>query len=268
MQYQITTLRAEVHILETTIQYLERETQKREVLNALFPSSDPIKKLYCELDEATFQLEDIVKESEDMRYRCLVSGNPADCHPYWDLRQYVRDQVVANYTEFYWYVHTVEAALNHRDYSIPAISSTISEVQAKINDIQSSINVALSEFAERSDNNDPVDDRDFLSGFSFSTQHSPSEYDFELPSYMMGRLIWYINPESTHLVPREITEEYNLTFNHMNTAVTNMSTKLISVNIHRRWFKMDLFNNKHLNLVSFKQKLKYLRVCVLSALKI
>ena len=251
MQYQLTTLRAEIHILETTIQYLEKEAQKRELLNALFPSNDPIQKLYCELDEATFQLEDIVKESEDMRYRCLVSGNPADCHPYWDLREYVRDEIVANYTEFYWYVHTIEAALNHRDYSIPAISSTISDVQAKINNIQTSINVALSELSERSDNN-LDDDRDFLSEFFFTTQHPSSEYEFELPSHIVGRLVWYINPESTHLIPREDIEEYNLTFNHLNTAVTNMSAKLMIVNIHRRWLKMDLFNNKRLNLVSSK----------------
>ena len=249
MQFQLTQLKTELHILEITSQYLEKESEKRRVVNALFPSSDPINRLYCDLDMATFHLEELVKESEDMRYECLVSGNPTDCHLYWDLQEYIHDEVVTNYTEFYWYVHTVQAALNHRDYSIPAISSTISEIQLKAEKIQTPINIALSELAKR---DRELSDRDFFSEFSFRPQSLSSEYNFELPSSIIGRLMWYINPETTQLVPREVVEEYNLTFNHLNTAITNMSAKLMNVNIHRRWFKAAIFSNEHLRLVSVK----------------
>lgn len=248
MQFQLTRLKTEIQILEITSRYLDKETQKREALNALFPSLDPILQLYCELDEATYQLEEIVKESENMRYECLITGNPADCHLYWDLQEHIRDAVVGNYTELYWYVHTVQAALNHREYSIPAISSTINDIQIQVNHIQTSLNIALSELAEREKEAD--DDRDFLSDFVYNPDDSSSDYNFELPSSLVGRLLWYIIPDSTALLPKEELQRYNLTINHLNTALTNVSAKLMTVNIHRRWFKSAIFDNKHLSLVN------------------
>ena len=248
MQYQLAQLKTKIQILEITSQYLDKESKKRKALNELFPSLDPVYQLYCDLSEANFYLEELVKESEDMRYECIVSGNPADCHLYWGLQNHIRDKVLANYTEFYWYVHTVQAALNHRDYSIPAISSTINDLQVKVTHIQSSINVALSDLAERKDETE--DDRNFHSEFVFRPHPSFTYYNFELPTSIIGRLLWYINPESTVLVPKDVHQEYNLTFNHLNTAFTNVSAKFISVNIHRRWFKSALFSNEHLILVS------------------
>ena len=76
------------------------------------------------------------------------------------------------------------------------------------------------------------------------------DLDYDLTSSLIGRLLWYINPESTTLLPKELIDEYNLTINHLNTAFTNVSAKLSRVNIHRRWFKAGLFGNKHLKLVS------------------
>ena len=156
MQFQLSKLRTEVEVLELTSQYLEKETREREALNALFPSLDPVYQLRCDLDEATYRLQELVKESEDMRYECLISGNPADCHLYWGLQEHIREQVLGNYTELYWYVHTVEAALNHREISIPAIASTISKLQSHIVHVQASINIALSELSER--NGEETDD--------------------------------------------------------------------------------------------------------------
>ena len=251
MQFQLSKLRTEVEVLELTSQYLEKETQEREALNALFPSLDPVYQLRCDLDEATYRLQELVKESEDMRYECLISGNPADCHLYWGLQEHIREQVLGNYTEFYWYVHTVEAALNHREFSIPAIASTISKLQTRITHVQASINIALSELSERG-GEETSDNRKFFTDFMYSQNPSnfPSSYDFSLPSSLLGRLLWYINPESTRLLPKELTEEYNLTINHLNTAFTNVSAKLSRVNVHRRWFKAGIFGNKHLKLVS------------------
>lgn len=251
MQYQLTQLKTEVQILEITSRYLDKEMEKRETLNALLPSLDPILRLYCDLDVATYQLEQIVKESEDMRYECLITGNPADCHLYWNLQEYIHDQVLGNYTEFYWYVHTVQAALDHRRYSIPAISSTITDIQAKIHHIQTSINIALSELADR-DKEETNDDRDFLTDFTYKPDPSFTNYSFTLPPSLVGRLLWYINPESTELLSKDMLQEYNLTINHLNTASTNISAKLTTVSIHRRWFKAGIFGNKHLTLVSIK----------------
>jgi hypothetical protein len=248
MQFQLTRLKSQIKLLEITSQYLEKESKKREILNSLFPSLDPINKLYCDLDTATFELEQIVKDSEDLRYECLVSGNPADCHLYWSLQEYIREEVVTNYTEFYWYVHTVEAALNHRQYSIPAIASTITDMEIKIHHIQTSINIALSELAERDYEEEQNNDRDFLSEFNFRPHSMESDYNFELPTSITGRLLWYINSESTPLLPGELLQEYNLTFNHLNTAATNVSAKVTTVNIHRRWLKAGLFENQHLGL--------------------
>ena len=252
MQFQLSKLRTEVQMLELTSQYLEKETRKRDALNKLFPSLDPVYQLRCDLDLATLRLQELVRESEDMRYECLISGNPADCHLYWGLQEHIREQVLGNYTEFYWYIHTVEAALNHREFSIPAIASTVSKLQVQINHIQASIDIALSELSDR-DAEEASDNRDFFTDFMYNPNPSnpPEYYDFSLPSSLLGRLLWYINPESTRLLPKELTEEYNLTINHLNTALTNVSAKLSRVNVHRRWFKAGLFGSKHLILVSF-----------------
>lgn len=250
MQFKLSHIKTEIEILEITSRYLDQETREREALNALFPSLDPVFQLYCDLDTATYRLEEIVKESEDMRYECLVSGNPADCHLYWGLREHIRDQVLGNYTEFYWYVHTVQAALNHREFSIPVIRSTISKLQIQINHIQSAIDIALSDLSERTMTEVSNDENVFTDFMYNPTTTTLYDHDFDLPSSLIGRLLWYINPESTTLLPKELIQEYNLTFNHLNTAFTNVSAKLSSVNIHRRWFKAGLFGNKHLRLVS------------------
>ena len=249
MQYKLTQLKTEIYILETTSRYLETESRRRDVLNALFPSLDPVFQLYCDLDIARLVLDDIVKESEDARYACLISGNPVDCNLYWGLKEYIRNDIISNYTEFYWYVHTVEAALNHREYSIPAIANSINGMQIRINRIQRSIDNSLSDFAER-DGEDLNNYWGVLSEFEYTSDLPVSDYDFELPDSIVGRLMWYINPESTALVLKELAQEYNLTVNHMNTAVTNVTAKFRTVNIHRRWFKAALFSNQHLSLVS------------------
>lgn len=250
MQFKMAQLKTEIQILKITSEYLDKETRKRDALNALFPSLDPVYQLYCDLDVATYKLEETVKEAENMRYECLITGNPANCHLYWNLHEHIREQLVGNYTEFFWYVHRVEAALNHREYSIPAISSTINYIQERVNHIQTSIDVALADLSGREldEANDDVD-TDFFTDFMYKSSALLPGYDFELPSSLIGRLLWYINPTSTTLLPKELVQEYNLTINHLNTAVTNVSAKFSKVNIHRRWFKAALFGNKYLKLV-------------------
>ena len=249
MQFRLSQLKSEIQILEMTSRYLESEYKKREILNSLFPSNDPINKLFCKLDEMSFDLEGFVKDLVNMSYACFLSGNPVDCNLYWDLLQLFEDEVLANYAEFYWYVYTVQAALNHRDFSIPAISSTISDLQTKVNHLETSINIALFDLAERNSEK-ANDDRDLLTEFNFVPQSvALSDYSFELPPSIIGRLLWYLNPETALLVPGDLFQEYNLTFNHLNTAATNVSAKISAVNIHRRWFEAALFGNEHLSLV-------------------
>jgi hypothetical protein len=247
MQFQLTRLKSEIHILEMTSRYLESEYNKREVLNVLLPSSDPVKKLFCELDEMSFDLEGFVRELVNMSYACFLSGNPIDCNLYWDQLELFEAEVLANYAEFYWYVHTVQSALNHRDFSIPAIASTINNLQSKANHLQTSLTIALADLAERK-SEQAGGDSDLLTNFNFVPQSVLSEYSFELPPSIIGRLLWYINPETALLVPGDIYREYNLTFNHLNTAATNVSAKISGVIIHRRWFKAALFSNEHLSL--------------------
>ena len=251
MQFQLSKLKAEVQVLELTSQHLEKKAREREILSVVNPTLDPVYKLYRDLDEATRQLQELVKESEDLRYKCLLSGNPENCHKYSGLQEHIRDEVLSNYTEFYWYVHSVEAALNYRDIAIPAIASTISKLQNRMIHIQASINIALSELSEK---NSEVasENQDAFTNFIYSPNflNQTIKYDFSLPSSLLNRLLWYINPESTRLLPKELTEEYNLTINHLNTAFTNVSAKLSRVNVHRRWFKAGIFGNKHLKLVS------------------
>ena len=250
MQYQLSKLKARVQLLELTSQHLEKKAYERELLNAIIPSLDPVHKLYHDLDEATRQLQEMVKKSEDMRYECLLSGNPENCQHYWGLEEHIREQMLSNYTEFYWYVHSVESALNYRETSIPAIASSISRLQVKINHIQNSINIALSELSERS-GADATENYDAFTNFIYSQYLlTLSKYNFSLPSSIVDRLLWYINPESTRLVSKELAEQYNLTINHLNTAFTNVSAKLSRVNIHRKWFKPGLFGKKNFKLVS------------------
>ena len=248
MQFKLTQMKSEIEILQMTNRYLEKEYKKRQVLNVLIPSEDLVNKLLCQLDEMSLNLEHTVKEYVDLSYACFLSGNPSDCHLYWNLQNYFEDEVLTNYAEFYWYVHTVQAALNHREYSIPAISNTINDLERKVNDLQISINIALIDLAERSDNT--KDNRGFLTEFNFSPQFTTTDYDFELPPSITGRLLWYLNPETAPLVPGELYQEYNLIFNHLNTAATNVSAKISTVSVHRRWFKPGLFGDKYINLVS------------------
>ena len=249
MQFQLSNLKARVQLLQLTSQYLMKKARQRELLSAIIPSLDPVYKLYRDLDEATRQLQEMVKKSEDMRYECLLSGNPENCQHYWGLEEHIREQMLSNYTEFYWYVHSVESALNYRETSIPAIASSVSRLQVKMNHIQASINIALTELSE---GGGKEENQDAFTSFMYSTSsfNQHSEYDFTLPSSLLGRLLWYINPESTRLLPKELTEEYNLTINHLNTAFTNVSARLSRVNVHRKWFKPGLFGSNKLNLVS------------------
>ena len=246
MQFQLTQLKSEIQILEMTSRYLESEYNKREVLNVLLPSSDPINKLFCELDEMSFDLEFFVRTLVNMSYSCFLSGNPMDCNLYWDQLELFEHQALASYAEFYWYVYTVQAALNHRDFSIPAIASTINILQSRANHLHTSINIALADLAER---RSKQENSDFLTKFIFVPQFMVSDYDFELPPSIIGRLMWYLNPETALLVPGDLFQEYNLTFNHLNTAVTNISAKISAVNVHRRWLRAALFGNEHLSLV-------------------
>ena len=264
MQFHLTQLKSEIEILEMTSRYLDSEYKKREVLNALFPSNDRIKKLFCELDEMSFDLEEIVKDFVNMSYACFLSGNPVDCNLYWNLRDHFEEEVLGSYAEFYWYVHTVQAALNHRDFSIPAISSTITDLQTKVHHLQTVINIAIFDLAERK-SEESSNERDILSEFNYMPQPMTSGYSFELPPSILGRLLWYLNPETALLVPGELFQEYNLTFNHLNTAATNVSAKVLAVNIHRRWFKAALFGNEHLSLVSISHCI--VNVCSLTGCK-
>lgn len=246
MEYKLSQLETEIKFLEITAQYLEKDTQRRETLNALFPSLDPVYKLRRELYLANYVLEQIVKESEDMRYECLITGNPLNCQIYWSMYDHVREQVLGNYTEFYWYVHTVESSLKHREYSIPTIYGTISDIQEQVLHTRTTLNFARSQLNEKATEKAP-DDIDFFTDFMYTPGPSSlSTFDFKLPQSLIGRLLWYINPESTRLLPKALMDEYNLTFNHLNTALTNVSVKLSKVNVHRRWFKSGLFGNKHL----------------------
>ena len=248
MQYQLSRVMTEIEILEITKDYLEEEQRRRELFNALFPSLDPIFILQCDLEIASYLLENLVKESEDARYECIVTGNPVDCHLYWNLQDHIREQIVGNYTEFYWYVHTVESALNHREFSIPIIKSIVSKLQVFANRIQSSIDIAISHLTERSEE-EGSDDEEIFTQLKYNPSMN-TNYNFDLPSSLIGRLLWYINPESTKLLENEVADEYTLAINHLNTALTNVSAKLSKVDIHRRWFKAGIFGNKKLRLVS------------------
>lgn len=250
MQFRLSQIKSEIQILEMTSRYLEKEYKKREILNTLFPSSDPVFKLFCELDLRSFNLEQQVKEVVNMSYACFLSGNPVDCNLYWELTDHFEEHVLNNYAEFYWYVYTVQAALNHRDFSIPAIFSTINDLETKVNHLQTFINIALFDLAGRESKDSNDDDTSILSNFDYNSESVTEDYDFELPSSIVGRLMWYLNPETALLVPGELFQEFNLTINHLNAATTNVSARISTVDVHRRWFKPGLFRDDHFSLVS------------------
>ena len=248
MQFRLTKLKSEIQILEMTSRYLESEYEKRQLLNILLPSQDPLNKLFCDLDEMSLSLEKTVEYYIALSYECFLAGDPLQCHEYWDLQANFEDEIVGSYAEFYWYVHTVEAALNHREYTIPALTSAMSDLRSRANYLQIAINVALLDLAdERID--EPSNDRYILTEFNFFPRSTPSGFDFKLPASITGRLLWYLNPETAPLISGDLFQEYNLTFNHLNTAVTNVSAKISTVGVHRRWFKPGLFDSKHLSLV-------------------
>lgn len=164
------------------------------------------------------------------------------------------------YAELYFEVKFVENSLNHRDFTIPALSSSIASLSRHINSLETFIHLTL--IGSPTSNEDYEDDYPDdiqtasigVTYFKFSTlseTRNAHEYEFILPDSIKDRLLWYLDPVSTTFVSKETLQDYKSTFDHMNSVSTNVTVRVKKVEIHRRWLKPMLFSHSYFTLVSF-----------------
>ena len=270
LQHRVSNLRAQREVLTITKEYLDEEVRQSTHCNTISidvplppscptnPRSDP-NSIFSKLTLLTYQLEDFVTQSERSRYQCLVTRSPEDCHTYtidYDLVTSLMDI----YAELYFEVKFVETSLNHRDFTIPALSSRIASLNKEIDLLESFIQLTLISppLSEQvlEDNYPPeiqttaigVTDFQYSSTIKKLNIH---DYDFALPDSIKDRLLWHLDPTSTTFVSEEVLQEYKDIFDHMNTVKTNITVTVKKVDIERKWFKPMLFSHSYFTLVSF-----------------
>ena len=253
LQYQLAQLEALKQALEFTWDYLDEEVRN----NSLGYYMTSPNSVFNDFKDAKYILEHEVRRSEMQRYRCLVSRNPIDCQIYTLEYQFV-SIIIEAFAELYWKKEFLRTALDHREFSIPAISDSIKSLSKKIDYVYLVIHIALLESSSRDakeweSDDDKIVKQNIFTAFTFNSESEPQEaYNFHLPQSIQNRLLWYIDPQSTLLSTSEEIDEYNSTINHLNTFETNVSASLMKVDIHRRWFKPNIFGELHLGLVGLR----------------
>ena len=259
MQYHIAKLEAQKKTLEITRSFLQEEVSCGQS-DLFLPSpsvcprdqftNDPAS-VFNQLDGVKYFMEHEVEISERSRYKCLVTRNPTDCELYrveYDVVKGLMDV----YADLYLQAEFVRTATNHREVSIPTLSSAIHSINSELEIIGYIMQVEVIGSSSRVQSEEmfkkiPIANR--IDNFKFSTMDRPKEHAFELPSEVEDRLLWYFNEKSTRFIDKETVDEYNETFNHLNTLHTNVSAKLVRVDINRRWFRPSVLANSHLTLV-------------------
>ena len=269
LQHRVSNLRAQREVLTITKEYLEEEVRRSTHCNTIsidvpLPPSCPANprtapnSVFSKLNLLTYQLEDFVTQSEKSRHQCLVTRSPEDCHTYtteYDLVTSLMDI----YAELYFEVKFVETSLNHRDFTIPALSSRIASLNEEIDLLESFLQLTLITpplSDEDLEDNYPselhtsaigVTDFQFSSTLNKTNRHG---YDFALPDSVKDRLLWHLDPSSTTFVSDEDLQEYMDTLDHMNSVKTNITVTVKKVDIERKWFKPTLFSYSYFTLVS------------------
>ena len=270
LQHRVSKLRAQREVLTITKEYLDEEVRQSTHCNTISidvplppscpanPRSDP-NSIFSKLTLLTYQLEDFVTQSEKSRYQCLVTRSPEDCHSYtidYDLVTSLMDI----YAELYFEVKFVETSLNHRDFTIPALSSRIASLTKEIDLLESFIQLTLISpplSDQVLEDNYPPEIQTTAIGvtdFQYSSTTKKlniHDYDFALPAPIKDRLLWYLDPTSTTFMSEEVLQEYKDTFDHMNTVKTNITITVRKVDIERKWFKPMLFSHSYFTLVIF-----------------
>ena len=272
LQHHVSNLRAQREVLTITKEYLDEEVRLSTHCNTIsidvpLPPSCPTNprsdstSIFSKLTLLTYQLEDFVTQSEKSRYQCLVTRSPEDCHTY-TIDYDVVTSLMDIYAELYFEVKFVETSLNHRDFTIPALSSRIASLNKEIDLLESFIQLTLispSPSEQEHEDNYPPEIQTAAIGVA-DFQHSSTmkklnthDYDFTLPDSIEDRLLWHLNPTSTTFVPEEVLQEYKDTFDHMNSVKTNITATVKKVDIERKWFKPMLFSHSYFTLVSHYQ---------------
>lgn len=205
-------------------------------------------------------LEQRVMQSEDYRYKCLVTRKPNDC----DFYSFEHDTVLSLmdvYADLYFIAQLVTAARDHRDTSSFVISSTIGSLERRIQFLNTLLQAKLLETADRQEEQDPDTLNLFENRMKFDfrsddvTRHASST--LHLPQIIQNRLLWHFEYSSfkSNYHTDTSEEEYKLIIDYLNTVPMNVTADLVSVDIKRRWMKPLLFENKHLQLVGQIQSL-------------
>ena len=271
-QYRISKLKAQRQVLVITKEYLEDEIEQSTACNKLtfnipLPLACPLntqtdpnsESIFSKLDSLKYELEEFVTQSEKSRYQCLITRSPEDCHIYTTDHDIVAS-LMNVYAELYFEVKFVETALNHQDFTLPAISSTIALLNRQIDSLESFVHLTLiSSFppVNTYEESYPPEIRTNAIGVtefkysSISVRSQLHNYAFSLPNSIKNRLLWHLDITGTTFVSEELLQEYKDTINHMNSVNTNITATVKKVDVQRKWFKPTLFTHSYFVLVSF-----------------
>ena len=245
LQYHLARLETQRKVLEFTREYLEQEATRIELFG--YWNGPPV--IFSQLEFASYLLENEVMNSERQRYQCLVSKNPIDCKLY-SFEYEIVTELMDVFADLYLESQFIRTATTHRQFSIPSITDSINALSREIEQLEFRVHLAIVDSTKREIEDEKHDSKNVLTNFHFSSETaSEGKYNFHLPSSIQNRLLWYIDPESTRLSPKETIDDYNLTINHLNSYETNVTAKFIKGDIHRRWFKPDVFGETRLSLV-------------------
>ena len=233
IRYYHATLKSKMFVLEQAKTYLKSLIDQRTYKLA----PDRL------LDSADRVLSNEVIESEKKRYECILTRGPLECQQYSTEVNSVL-HLMDQYANAFWATEQYKHATSI-DNMWDAIQDSIQALKKKMVNLEMIANIKTTLAATKQ-----LDDRDTVNAenehnsliFNFnSTTEVNNKSNFSFP--VVDRLLWYISSGSAN--------EYNMTVNYLNSASVKINAKLVKVNIHRRWMKLDIFADQALQLVCF-----------------
>ena len=193
------------------------------------------------LDIAERTLSDEVRSSEEQRYQCIKTRGPIECQLY-SVEVASIMHLMDQYTEAFWAAEQYKHATSI-DAMLEAIQDSIKAVKKKMANLAMIANIKTIQATSKQfyDHNDLTADKDDDITFVFNSTINEVKTVSNLQFPLEKRLLWYVSSDSA--------EEYNSTINYLNSAPVKVHTRLVKVDILRRWMKPEVFGDKQFQMV-------------------
>ena len=233
IQYFHATLKAKLVVLEQARMYLKsRDPQKYRF--------GP-KKL---LDDAENVLSNEVQNSEKQRYQCILTRSPLECQHY-SLEVSSVIHLMDKYAEAFWATEQFKGATNI-DNMLDAIQDSINALKKKMKNLEmlASIKAIQAGSKQLEEHNAigsdlTVNNKESLVLLFNSTSGVKTLSNLSFP--ITKRLLWYTSSDGA--------SEYNNTINLLNMASVSVNTRLVKVDVSRRWLKPDVLADRRFQMV-------------------